>query len=130
MSDVVGIGTDIVDIDRFRDVIHRTPGLVDRLFTAGERDYASARRDPTERLAARFAAKEAVLKALGLGLGAMRFADIEVVRAESGQPSIDLAGSASAVAAERGVSGWMISLSHTDTLAQAFVVALGRAEQR
>lgn len=126
MNNAVGVGTDLVDIDRFRAVIARTPGLIERLFTLGERDYAFARRDPAERLAVRFAAKEAVLKALGLGIGAMRFADIEVVRAESGRPAVALVGSAAEVARNHGVAGWLISLSHTDAVAHAVVIALGR----
>ena len=66
---VVGIGTDLVDIDRFRMVLRRRPSVADRLFTTGERTYAERAADPAARLAARFAAKEATLKALGYGLG-------------------------------------------------------------
>lgn len=120
---VLGIGTDLVDLDRFRQVLQRTPSMVDRLFTAGEQAYANERRDPTEPLGARFAAKEAVLKAMGLGLGAVAFREIEVVRASSGAPSLVLHGGAAELAAERGVDRWFLTLSHTAHLAQAFVVA-------
>jgi holo-[acyl-carrier protein] synthase len=122
---VLGIGTDLVDLTRFRQVLHRTPTIVDRLFTAGEQAYASERRDPTEPLGARFAAKEAVLKAMGLGLGAVAFREIEVVRASSGAPSLVLHGGAAELADERGVDRWLLTLSHTDHLAQAFVLAEG-----
>ena len=121
---VVGIGTDLVDVDRFRTVLRRRPSVADRLFTAGERSYAGRATDPAARLAARFAAKEATLKALGYGLGGMRMADIEVVRADDGRPELVLHGDASSTAAGHGVSRWLISLSHTDHLAQATVVAL------
>lgn len=121
---VVGIGTDLVDIDRFRTVLRRRPSVADRLFTAGERTYAARAIDPAARLAARFAAKEAALKALGYGLGGMRMADIEVIRAEDGQPELVLHGDARSTAAEHGVGRWLVSLSHTDRLAQATVVAL------
>ena len=121
---VVGIGTDLVDIDRFRIVLRRRPSMADRLFTAGERSYAARAADPTARLAARFAAKEAALKALGYGLGGMRMADIEVIRAADGQPELVLHGDARSTAAEHGVGRWLVSLSHTDRLAQATVVAL------
>jgi holo-[acyl-carrier protein] synthase len=121
---VIGIGSDLVDVERMRRVLARTPRLVDRLFSADERAYAERRRDPTERLAARFAAKEAVMKAMGVGLWQFPLRDIEVVRAESGQPSVLLHGKAAAVADERGVTEWRLTLSHTDRVAQAIAVAL------
>lgn len=122
---VVGLGTDLVDLDRFRSVLARTPRIVDRLFTPGEQAYASSRRDPTEPLGARFAAKEAVLKAMGLGLGGAAFRDIEVVRADSGEPSVLLHGAAAAEARARGIAAWMLSLSHTGHVAQAVALAVG-----
>lgn len=122
---MIGIGTDLVEIDRFRRSLERTPGLRARLFRPGEQAYAECRRDPTERYAARFAAKEAVLKALGVGLGAARFADIEIERDDaSGAPAIRLHGDAARLAAERGVTRWLVTLTHTDRVAQAIVVAL------
>ena len=81
---VVGIGTDLVDLDRFREVLARRPGMVERLFTEGEREYAERRGDPLERYAVRFAAKEAVMKALGVGIGAVGWHDIEVERDDDG----------------------------------------------
>lgn len=123
---VVGIGTDLVDIDRFRTVLRRQPSVAGRLFTGRERTYAQRADDPAARLAVRFAAKEATLKALGYGLGGMRMADIEVVRADSGRPELLLHGTAQSRAAEHGVRRWLVSLSHTDHLAQATVVALTR----
>ena len=125
-SGVVGIGTDLVDVDRFRTVLLRRPSVADRLFTAGERTYAQRAVDPAARLAARFAAKEAALKALGYGLGGMRMAEIEVVRDDDGHPEIRLHGAARSIAATHGVGRWLVSLSHTDHLAQATVVALAR----
>jgi phosphopantetheine--protein transferase-like protein len=121
---VVGVGTDLVDLDRFRLAAERTPGILQRYFTEGERAYADRRRDPTERYAARFAAKEATLKALGVGLGACELAEIEVVRDEdSGAPALLLHGKAAALAAEKGVTRWHLSLSHTETAAHAIVLA-------
>jgi holo-[acyl-carrier protein] synthase len=122
---VIGIGNDLVDLDRFRVVLDRTPTIVGRVFTEAEQRYARQRHDPTERFGARFAAKEAAMKALGVGLGEVVMRDIEVVRAESGAPSLLLHGTAAAVATERGVQRWMLTISHTDHLAQAVVVALG-----
>lgn len=121
---MIGIGTDLVELDRFRAVLARSPGLVDRLFTPAERSYAERRTDPTERFAARFAAKEAVLKALGLGLGRVAFREIEVFRAESGAPSVQLHGAAAREAEALGVGRWLLTMTHTERVAQAIAVAL------
>jgi holo-[acyl-carrier protein] synthase len=125
MGGVVGVGVDLCDVARMRRVVDRTPGFVGRVFTDGEQDYCRQRRDPAEPFAARFAAKEAVLKAMGLGLGACAFREIEVVRAESGAPALALHGAAADLAAERGIGAWHVSLTHTATLAEALVVAVG-----
>ena len=121
---MIGIGTDVVELDRFRETLARRPGLAERVFRDGERLYAEQRTDPTERYAVRFAAKEAVMKALGVGLGAFSLRDVEVVKAPSGAPSLVLHGRAAEVAADRGVQTWLLSLSHSDRSAVAFVVAL------
>jgi len=122
---VVGVGIDLVDIDRFRASLQRTPTMRTRMFTAGEQAYAETANDPTERYAARFAAKEAVMKAMGVGLGAFGFHDVEVIRADGGQPSLLVAGAAERLALDRGVVAWQLSLTHTATSAGAVVVALG-----
>jgi holo-[acyl-carrier protein] synthase len=122
---VIGIGTDLVEVDRFRAVLDRTPRMAERLFSASELAYAHRRADPTERLAARFAAKEAVMKALGVGLGAFALRDVEVVRDEgSGQPALALTRAAAELATARGVSRWLLTLAHTDRVASAVAVAL------
>ncbi|MGI9600261.1 MAG: holo-ACP synthase [Acidimicrobiales bacterium] len=122
---MIGIGTDLVELARFREAIERTPSLVSRLFTDAERAYADQRSDPTERYAARFAAKEAAMKALGLGLGGLDWHDVEVVRNDdTGAPSLMVTGRAAERAGELGVERWLVTLSHTETLAQAIVVAL------
>ena len=122
---IVGIGNDLVDLDRFRRVLERRAGLVEKLFTESEREYALRRTDPTERFAVRFAAKEAVLKAMGVGIGAVDWHDIEVRRDEDGQPSVVLSGRASTLATQLGIEGWRLTLSHSAIVAQAVVVALG-----
>lgn len=120
---MIGLGTDVVDLERFRAVLERTPNLVPRLFTEGERALASSRRDPIPALAARFAAKEAVMKVLGVGLGAIDWHDVEVVREESGQPRLRITGRAAARADAAGVTGWHLSLSHSDLVAIAVAAA-------
>jgi holo-[acyl-carrier protein] synthase len=124
-GDVRGIGVDAVDVVRFRQVMERRPALLHRLFTDSERAYAQRCADPGPRLAVRFAAKEAVLKALGVGVGAARFRDVEVLRGSGGQPGLALSGRAAALSISRGVHRWHLSLTHTDTLAVASVVAEG-----
>lgn len=121
---MIGIGTDLVELDRFRLALRRTPGLAERLFSDDERAYAARMADPTERLAVRFAAKEAVMKAMGVGLGAFAMRDVEVVRAPGGAPSVRLWRGAARVAAERGVTQWQLTMTHTDRVAQAIAVAL------
>lgn len=122
---MIGIGTDLVDIDRFREVLTRTPGMRSRLFCATELAYADESADPARPLAARFAAKEATLKSLKSGLGAMRFTEMEIVRHDDGHPELVLHGDALSFATGKGAHRFEISLTHTDTLAQAVVVALG-----
>jgi holo-[acyl-carrier protein] synthase len=122
--ELVSLGTDVVDLDRFRLALRRTPGMVDRVFTEGERAYALRKRDPTERLAARFAVKEATMKALGVGLGAFKFHDVEVVKARSGEPSLRLSGAAVDLAARRGINDWKVSITHSDLIALAVVAGL------
>jgi len=123
---VIGIGVDLVEVDRMRTALARTPTLAARLFTAGERTYAEQVGDPSERYAVRFAAKEAVMKALGVGLGAVDWHDVEVDRnADTGEPSVALTGRAAMLAADRGVRGWKLTLTHTRSLAEAIAVALG-----
>ncbi len=121
---MIGIGIDTVEVERFRRVLEKRPGIVDRLFTPAEQAYGRRQRDPSERLAARFAAKEAVMKALGVGLGAFAFRDVEVVKALSGAPSVSLSGRAAALAVERGVTDWRLSLTHSALVAEAVAVAL------
>ena len=122
---VLGLGTDLVEVERFRLALARRVSLPTRLFTDGEREYAASQRDPVKSLAARFGAKEAVMKALDVGLGAFAFRDVEVTRTDGGAPGVVLHGAAAALAAERGVARWQISLTHTDNTAMAVVLALG-----
>jgi holo-[acyl-carrier protein] synthase len=125
---VSGIGIDAVDVDRFRRVLDRRPSLASRMFTDAERADAAGRGDPAQHLAARFAAKEAVMKVLGIGIGGFGLHDVEVVRgtapgARRGAPSLRLSDRAAALASDRGVSRWHVSLTHTDQLAMAVVLA-------
>jgi holo-[acyl-carrier protein] synthase len=122
---VVGVGVDAVDLARFARVLGRRSTVADRLFTAGELAYARSAPDPVPRLSTRFAAKEAVMKALGVGLWAYPFHDVEVVRTGMDAPGLVLSGAAERLARRRGVVRWHLALSHTDEVALALVVAVG-----
>ncbi len=113
---IVGIGVDVVDVARFAAVLERTPALRERLFTPAERDL------PVASLAARFAAKEAVAKALGAPPG-LAHREAEVCRETGGRPSLRVSGRAAEVAAELGVARWHLSLSHDGGVAIAYVIA-------
>ena len=113
---IVGVGIDVVDVRRLARALERTPQLAHRLFTDGERDR------PIESLAARFAAKEAVAKALGAP-GGLRWLDAEVVQTDSGRPTLELHGSVAEEAQSQGIRTWHLSLSHDGGVATAVVVA-------
>lgn len=119
---IVSVGIDVVLVDRFTRAIERTPLLVDRLFTADERVTSSGNPRSAESLAARFAAKEAVAKALGAPAG-LHWHDCEIVTDPDGRPWLTVSGTVAAVAAERGVQRWHLSLSHDGGIASAMVVA-------
>ncbi len=121
---IVGIGVDAVEIDRFRRSLERTPSMKSRLFTSEELEYVEPHVDPTASLAARFAAREAVMKAMGVGLGAFEFHDVWVQRAESGRPTLAVTGRARQIANELGITAWHLSITHTDSTAIAYVIAV------
>ena len=116
------IGLDAVDIERFRTSLARTPSMRTRLFVAEELEYVAPKSDPVPSLAARFAAREAVMKVLGVGLGAFGFHEVWVSRLPSGQPLLRVTGRATELAGEAGISDWQVSLTHTATVAMAVVL--------
>jgi holo-[acyl-carrier protein] synthase len=120
---ICGIGVDAVDIERFRRSLERTPSMRERLFTEHELAYVAPKADPVPSLAARFASREAVMKAMGVGLGAFGFHDVWVDRLESGEPHLNITGRAAELARERGIETWHLSITHTDQVAIAYVVA-------
>ena len=122
---VRGVGTDLVEVDEMRALMSRQPRFAAHVFTEDERAYCERFADPAERYAVRFAAKEAVLKALGVGLTESVLTEIEVRRQAAGPPSLHLAGRAAALAEAAGISSWLITLTHTRHLAHAFVAGMG-----
>ncbi|MER6016169.1 holo-ACP synthase [Streptomyces bluensis] len=121
---IIGVGIDVAEIDRFRVSLQRTPGLAERLFVDGELYLPSGERRGVASLAARFAAKEALAKALGAPPG-LHWTDAEVYVEDSGQPRLRVQGTVAARAAQLGVTSWHVSLSHDAGVASAVVVAEG-----
>ncbi|MER6334671.1 holo-ACP synthase [Streptomyces sp. NPDC001034] len=121
---IIGVGIDVAEIDRFRASLERTPQLADRLFVVGELLLPSGERRGIASLAARFAAKEALAKALGAPPGLL-WTDAEVYVEDSGRPRLRVRGTVAARAAELGVRSWHVSLSHDAGIASAVVVAEG-----
>ena len=115
---IVGVGIDVVDVERFGQALERTPALLERLFTDEERSL------PLNSLAARFAAKEALAKALGAPVG-LQWQDATVRRGDDGRPHLLVTGTVEARAEALGVGSLHISLSHDAGIASAVVVAEG-----
>ena len=121
---VKGIGTDIVSIERIKNAIVKfKEKFQGKIFTREEWDYCWNKKNPYPSLAARFAAKEAVLKALGTGKSGIKWRDIEIKLDPKGKPSINLSGLAAETARTQYISNFNLSLSHCSKYAVAFVVA-------
>lgn len=124
---VIGIGIDLVECKRIQHSLDRFgERFLNRVFTQGEIEYSNSMKFPARHLAARFAAKEAVSKAFGTGIGkAMGWRDIDVRKKESGEPYVVFSGQADGLARARGMKSVFITLSHTDEHAMACVVLQG-----
>ncbi|MFE6776937.1 holo-ACP synthase [Streptomyces sp. NPDC057702] len=121
---IIGVGIDVAEIDRFGAAMERTPGLAGRVFVARELWLPSGERRGTASLAARFAAKEALAKALGAPSG-LRWTDAEIWTLPTGQPRLRVRGTVAERAAQLGVRAWHVSLSHDAGVASAVVIAEG-----
>ena len=119
---IVGVGIDVVPVERFAESLRRTPSLASRLFTAAEQVTDTGGQRSDESLAARFAAKEALAKALGAP-GDMRWTDAEVVTDRFGRPHLEVRDTVAVRAAQLGVTRWHVSLSHDGGIASATVIA-------
>jgi holo-[acyl-carrier protein] synthase len=119
---IVGIGVDVVDLKRFERAASRTPTLLERLFTPAERSL------PLRSLAGRFAAKEALIKAIGDSTG-VRWHDMEVVSNELGNPSFVLHNAVAGIVRERGIDSIHLSMSHDAGIAVAYVIVESTAQE-
>ncbi|WP_327295841.1 MULTISPECIES: holo-ACP synthase [unclassified Streptomyces] len=121
---IVGVGIDVAEIERFAAALDRTPEMAERLFLPDELRLPGGERRGIASLAARFAAKEALAKALGAPAG-LRWTDAEVFVEDGGRPRLRVTGTVAARAAELGVQSWHVSLSHDAGVASAVVIAEG-----
>jgi holo-[acyl-carrier protein] synthase len=121
---IVGVGIDVAEIERFEAALARTPGMAERLFTPAELQLPSGASRGLASLAARFAAKEALAKALGAPAG-LQWLDAEISTTLSGQPVLTVRGTVAARATALGVRAWHVSLSHDAGIASAVVIAEG-----
>lgn len=124
---ILRTGIDLVEISRIADLDSKIrPGFLKRIYTSMELQLSD---DSNQFLAGRFAAKEAVAKALGCGIGLVSWHDIEILRSETQQPILRLHGEAKQLSDQIGISTWSVSISHTDKVAAAVAVAIGLPEE-
>jgi holo-[acyl-carrier protein] synthase len=121
---ILGIGVDVVEVDRIHRMLERRPTFRNRVFTAEEMAYCDGKTVPARYYAARWAAREACVKSLG-GVRGWRWKDIEVVRSSTGAPRLALAGQARSRADRLGATDVLVSFSHEGSVATAFCIAVG-----
>lgn len=121
---IIGIGTDIIEIDRVRKAVEANERFLKRIFTLSEREYFLKRKMSMETIAGSFAAKEAVVKALGIGIGKVGFSDIEIFRNEKGQPFVVLSDHAKRMLQEYQEMNFMLSISHCKEYAVATAILI------
>ena len=127
--EIVAHGIDLVDFPRIEEMAKRHgPRFLDRIFTASEQAYADANKNRMEKLAGRFAAKEAILKLMGTGWrGKIAWTDIEIVNNPAGQPEVNLSGEVEKIAERLGIKHISVSITHTANFAIASAVALANS---
>lgn len=123
MSEIFGIGTDIIEVVRMKKMVARGKPTLEAIFTLEEINYCTARARQSEHFAVRFAAKEAILKAMGTGWrGGLAFSEIEIINDELGKPEVFLHGEVKKFFEGHQIRHTFISLSHTKEIAMAFVI--------
>ena len=128
--EIIAHGIDLVDFPRIEDMLKRhSERFLDKVFTIAEQQYAKANKNSVEKLAGRFAAKEAILKLLGTGWrGKIAWTDIEVVNTATGQPMVNLSGEVKKIADKSGITQISVSITHTANFAIASAVALAESK--
>ena len=123
---IIGLGVDLADVERVEHVLAKYPRFAERCFTEHEREYAFRFANPSRRLAARFAGKEAVMKSMGRGWRQIGWRSIEITG--GGQPKVHMSGRAQRRAEALGVTDVLITITHTDTSALVMAIAVGEHE--
>lgn len=132
MMEIIAHGIDLVDFPRIDDMIKQHGRkFLDRVFTKTEQQYANANRDKVEKLAGRFAAKEAILKLIGTGWrGKIAWTDIEVTNNQLGQPQVNLTGQVKEISEKLGIKHVTVSITHTANFAIASAVAISKSDEQ
>ncbi len=120
---IIGLGIDLADIERVSKILAKYPRFAERCFTEHEREYAFRFARPERRLAARFAGKEAVMKSMGTGWRRVRWRDVEITG--GGKPTVRISGTARKRADTLGITGFEVTITHTDKDAMVLVIAFG-----
>lgn len=120
---IIGLGVDLADISRVQRVFEKYPRFIDRCFTEHEKEYALRFANPSRRLAARFAGKEAVMKSMGTGWRRIRWTDIEITG--GGKPTVRMTGHAAERARTLGVTEVLVTITHTDDTAMVMAISVG-----
>jgi len=130
--EIVAHGIDLVDCPRIESMVERHgKRFIERVFTAAEQAYAEANKNGIEKLAGRFAAKEAILKLMGTGWrGKIAWTDVEVINNSSGQPEVTLSGEVEKIASKLGIKHISVSITHTANFAIASAVALTQSNEK
>lgn len=124
---VLGVGIDLCSVPRISQSLARLgETFTSAAFTADERAYCDAKATPARHYAARYAAKESVMKAMGVGIDSIELGEVEIVRHPDGHPGVVLHGHAKTRAERAGISTWHLSMTHTDDLAQAIAIACSK----
>jgi holo-[acyl-carrier protein] synthase len=129
--EIISHGIDLVDFPRIEDMVNRHgERFLDRVFTSSEQAYAKANKNNIEKLAGRFAAKEAILKLVGTGWrGKIAWTDIEIINSQTGQPKVNLSGEVKKIADSLGISQISVSITHTANFAIASAVAISKSNE-
>lgn len=122
---IIGVGTDIIEVKRIRAAIAKNERFVTRVYTPAEIAYCQQKSRPELSFAARFAAKEAVSKAFGTGIGKIGWLDMEITNEQSGQPIVHLSGKCAMIAQEKRIKAIHLTLSHTEEYAVATAILEG-----
>lgn len=125
---IIGIGTDIIEINRVQKAIDRNSNFLKKIFTQNEIEYFESRKNSITTIAGTFAVKEAVSKVFGTGIRGFNFTDIEVMRTGLGKPQVTLYNGALALAESLNITEIMVSISHSDTYAIAYCMGVNQAD--